>query len=302
MSVLVLANPFSGSGPNRSHMASLAHGLSARGITCRFAWTPEVGKALLATHGQEAHAVVAAGGDGSIAHVIGLMGEAGLLEVPFATFPMGNENLFARHFGFRRDAAALAGHLARGKTRPADLGTANGRLFSLLASCGLDGDVAHRLDAWRQTPDAADPHKKRRVTRASYAPHIARAICGYRYPKVIVEADGKSYEGVMAFACNLPEYGGFLRFARHAKDDDGLLDWVLLTKGGLLHGARYAFSTYLGRHLRLTDVHHGKATQITLRGADPWAEIPAQVDGDPMAHTPLVAQVRPAAFRVIVTD
>lgn len=301
MSVLILANPFSGGGPNRAHMDALVRELAAFGIPAHLAWTPAEGRALLADRGAHARAVVAAGGDGSIAAVLGMMKETGLLPgVPFASFPMGNENLFAKHFGFMRDPKALAAQLARGQTRPADLALANGRLFSLMAGCGMDADIVHRLEAWRNIPHPSNPHQKRRVSRQSYVQHIAKAMLKYPHPPIILEADGVRHTGALAMVCNLAEYAGGLRIARNAKDDDGLLDWVLFTRGGTLAGLRYAFSAYLGRHLRLPDVLHGRAEKITLRG-EAQGDVPLQVDGDAAGTAPAVFEVLPGAFRVVET-
>lgn len=306
MPVLILANPFSGSGPNRAHMDTLSRELQRFGVAVHIAWTPAEGRALLRDFGRHARAVVAAGGDGSICGVLGSMRDENLLpQVPFATFPMGNENLFAKHFGFKRDPARLAARIARGKTRPIDLGLANGRLFSLMAGCGLDGEVAHRLDRWRRSAktatakhmDAPQP-ALHRVTRMSYAPHILKAVARYAYPAITLEADGQTHTGAMAMVCNLAEYGGGLKFALHAKDDDGLLDWVVFKNSGTVSGLRYAFSAYLGRHLRLRDVLHGQAARITLaaNGA------PVQVDGDPAGHAPIAFESLPKAAEVIVAE
>lgn len=305
MSVLVLANPFSGSGPNRAHMEALTRELAAFGINTHIAWSPAEGRGLLADFGGHARAVVAAGGDGSIAAVLGMMQAAGMLpQVPFATFPMGNENLFAKHFGFARNPGQLAAHLARGQTRPADLGLATcgegqPRLFSLMAGMGLDAEVVRRIEAWRHAPTADNPHRKHRVTRRSYAPHILKAVLKYPTPPVVLEAGGQTHTGALAMVCNLAEYGGGLKFAVHAKDDDGLLDWVLFTKGSAVAGLRYAFSAYLGRHLRLADVLHGQAKKITVHG--PGAPVPAQIDGDGAGTTPIVFEALPGAFRVVET-
>ncbi len=309
MSILVLANPFSGSGPNRAHMEALIGELAGFGIATHIAWSPAEGRALLADFGAHARAVVAAGGDGSIATVLGMMQEANLLPlVPFATFPMGNENLFAKHFGFARNTRQLAAHLARGATRPADLGLATcgagkPRLFSLMAGMGLDAEVVRRIEAWRHAPTPDNPQRKHRVTRRSYAPHILNAVLKYPTPPVVLEADGQSHAGALAMVCNLAEYGGGLKFAIHAKDDDGLLDWVLFTKGSAVAGLRYAFSAYLGRHLRRNDVLHGQAKKITVRalGRQVDAQVPAQIDGDGAGTTPIVFEALPGAFRVVET-
>src|SRR5207244_5834105 len=108
-------------------------------------------------------AVVAAGGDGTVAQVINELPPG----TPLAAFPAGNENLFASAYGFADDPAALARALAAGRTRALDLGRASGRgrsrLFALMLSAGLDAEVVRRLTAWRTTGSTL-----RRVRRAWY--------------------------------------------------------------------------------------------------------------------------------------
>src|SRR5438552_17169784 len=94
-------------------------------------------------------AVVAAGGDGTVAQVINELRPG----TPLAVFPAGNENLFAAAFGFADDAAALARALAARRTRALDLGRASAsgrqRLLALMLRAGFDAEVVRRLVACR---------------------------------------------------------------------------------------------------------------------------------------------------------
>jgi len=95
---------------------------------------------------------VVADGGGTVADVINETGGA----LPLAVLPLGNENLFARAFGFTSDAGTLACAIAGGRTRTIDLGQANGRLFALMLGVGFDADVAHRVARWRApTPSSS---------------------------------------------------------------------------------------------------------------------------------------------------
>ena len=125
------------------------------------------------------------GGDGTLNRVINQQ-----RDVPLAMLPLGNENLFARQFGFDGNSQHLAASIAAGRTRRIDLGRAGDQFFSIVASAGFDGDVAHRLARWRQRKTHL-----RRVRSYSYVRPILASACYYHYPMLDVEADGERFTG-----------------------------------------------------------------------------------------------------------
>lgn len=301
--VLVFANPYSGSGPNRVYVSRMLGALKARGLRPRVVWDPARRRATLAHPRllEKCRCIVAAGGDGSIADAINDMHAAGLLGVvPFATLPIGTENLFARQFGFTRDGAVLAAAIDKLELHAVDVGAvvsdAGERLFLLMASAGFDADVVHRMAAWRSDTRAAGT--LRRVNRLSYLPRILTCVRGYCWPRITAEVDGKTYSGSHLFVFNLPQYGGNLGIARHACGDDHLLDWVLFEKPGLLSLADYGWTVLRSKHLGRPDVPHGKAARLKLYADGPVA---LQADGDPAGFTPVTVEVRPGAMRVVAT-
>lgn len=330
--VLILANPFSGTGPNRLWVEGFAAQLRAMGQHVQTVWDSAQRSAALgaARDAGQSPTVVAAGGDGSISAVINDMAAQGVLGFPFATLPVGNENLFARHFKTRRDdGGALAAAVARGQTRPMDLGwvgpvgqtagdvgvgvggavpgaevqtlgESGGLLFTLMLGAGIDAEVIHRVDRWRHA--TADGGALRRVNWWRYAPRIGGALRSYRYPLVKLTPDGgEPVIGAHAFVFNLPEYGKDLGLCRAARGDDGVLDWVVLRKPGRLALASYLRAVATGRHLDRADVRHGRASSLMFephtRAAPP---APLQADGDPAGTTPVQVKVLPAALRVVV--
>src|SRR5207253_11221252 len=129
----------------------LARELAAGGGRPRVVWDARERVATLTDRAAMAgcRAVVAAGGDGTVAQVINEL-PAG---TPLAVFPAGTENLFAAAYGFADDPVALVRALAAGRTRALDLGRASvlgkSRLFALMLSAGLDAEVVRRLAEWR---------------------------------------------------------------------------------------------------------------------------------------------------------
>ena len=288
--VLICANPFSGSGPNRKYVDRLVDALNERGFKAELVWELRQRVDMLSSPdlADWCRCVLVAGGDGSIGAVVNELAQAGRLNgeagkrVCFATMPMGNENLFADLFGFGRNAKALADAIEAGRTHRLDLGGVwnestgeAGRLFTLMAGIGFDADVVHRVDRWRTSGQGL-----RRVNRMSYMPKILSASVGYQYPRLTVEADGKSYTGTHLFVFNLPAYGGGLRLAPEGCcGNDGLLDWVLFERPGLVPLLGNAVRVLARRHIGSRGVYHGRARELTVKADGP---APIQVDGDPV--------------------
>lgn len=335
--ILIFANPFSGSGENRRRVAELDAALNALGVETEIVWDAEQRIPTLrglSSGSDENHVVVAAGGDGSIADVINDMHAAGRLGLPFATLPVGNENLFAQEFGFTARIDALAAAIVRGDTRAIDLAQVRSappdaadaryaddpapaedpqdtppatRLFTLMASAGFDAEVIHRLDRWRKNLPDGQLH---RVNRQRYLPRILETIRGYDYPGFILETDdGQAVPGHQAYVFNIPRYGGGFNFAPDARADDGQLDWVVFQKPGFLHLLLYHGWVVLGRHRKLPSVTTGRSASVTLKSAKADTpgnqpapgnqSAPVQADGDPAGTTRLEFTVLPRALHVI---
>ena len=298
--VVILANPYSGKGKNRQRVEALHDALAKLGMTTRQVWDLDERKALLGQPnvGEQYRCVVSAGGDGSMAGVVNDLGQGGdTTRAPIAMLPLGNENLFAREFGHHRGILTLANAIRQLNTRTIDVGEVNGQLFTLMASAGFDSDVVERVDLWRR---ATNGNGLKRVGRLSYARPIGASLTRYRYPAITLSADGKTARGAHAFIFNIGRYGGGLPIGSHADPADGLLDWVVFEKPGLVRLARYGLSAYIRRHLKRGDVTFGRAKQITL-ACDAHA-VPIQTDGDPCCTTPATIKVRPGAMRVVVAD
>lgn len=296
--VAIFANPFSGKGKNLERVSALASALERHGITTRVVWDLTERAALLSQPdvGEQYRCVVSAGGDGSMAGVVNDLQQGGdTTRAAIAMLPMGNENLFAQEFGHHRGIQALANAIDRLQTRTIDVGEIDGRLFILMASAGFDSEVVQRVDQWRR---ASEDNKLKRVNRLSYAPRITSALANYRYPPITLTADGKSATGAHAFIFNIGRYGGGLCVGSHADASDGLLDWIVFEKAGLIRLAQYGLAVFLRRHLNRSGVKHGRAEEITLR-SEVGDAIAIQADGDPSGTTPATIRVRPNAMRVV---
>ncbi len=294
--VLICANPFSGSGPNRKLVDDLVTELERRGFEPKLVWDIDERQACLSDVNLSdwCRCVLVAGGDGSIGAVLNELYQARRKDgdvqgqvVALATLPMGNENLFAKYFGFTQSAKQLVDAIEAGQTKRIDLGLmstegsrSGGWVFTLMGGVGFDADVVHRMHRWRETHSGL-----RRVKRVTYVPRVLSSLWRYRYPKLKVEVDGETYTGSHLFVFNLPSYGGGLKLAPGCcVEDDGKLDWVLFERPGLISLARYAVSVAIGRHLKRKDVKCGQSADIRVT----WPRgMAVQLDGDPAGLSPV---------------
>ena len=317
MDVLIYANPYSGRKDNLRLVGRMESALRGRGLDPEVVWELPGRAEQLLEVGGGLKAVVAAGGDGSINTTVNLMRQTDHLHLPFATLPVGTENLFARQFGYQvKRPESIAAAIAGGQTQAVDLGEVRpvvegvpddsaGRLFTLMASAGFDAEVVHRLDDWRTNlPDGA----LQRVGKLSYVKPVTRSLLGYGFPGVTLTADGREVSGSQAYVFNLPQYGGNLGIGRATRVGDGQLHWVVFEKPGRVRLFAYHALCLVNRHLQHPSVHHGHAAEVTIASTDgPTAEgprnglahAPVQADGDPAGQTPQHFRILPGALNVV---
>lgn len=169
--------------------------------------------------------------------------------------------------------------LARFEVHRIDAGTANGRLFLLMAGIGFDAHIIHALDERRSGP----------IGLLSYALPAASAVARYGFPPLRVDVDGERIfgprQGVVMIA-NLPQYGTGFPIVPGARGDDGLLDVLCLpcaSRAGLIELFALAAQQ---RHLNVPGAARTTGRSIHVTSA---VAIPVQIDGDPGGTLPLAA-------------
>ncbi len=89
------------------------------------------------------HAVVVAGGDGTISRVANVLAGS---DVSLGIIPLGTGNDFARTLGLPRDPVAAAQRIANGVPRRVDLVEVNGRCYTTVGLLGLPAEAALVVD------------------------------------------------------------------------------------------------------------------------------------------------------------
>ncbi|MFO0940872.1 MAG: diacylglycerol kinase family protein [Pirellulales bacterium] len=292
--VLIAANPKSGSGPSGELVQRLADQIEQRGFKVEVIRSLDQLKQT-AEHlhsRRDLHCVVCAGGDGTVAVVANLLPH----DISLFVFPLGTENLLAKHWGLSRDVAQACTAIVGGRTIQMDVGLANGKMFLVMLGCGFDAEVVRQMDLRRTG----------HITRFSYTMPILRALKGYRFPQLKWDAHCANQSGQAAwlFAFNVPRYGGNLSFFPDADPCDGRLDLCLFKRSGIWKGCNYLFQLWRQKHQQLEDFQHACFRKLSVEAPvdtkGQAIQVPYQLDGDPGGFLPLEVETLPARLKLIV--
>lgn len=296
----IVANRFAGTGKGEARVASLVSSLETHGYEPVVARTIDERRSLLSGSRDDGaqRALVVIGGDGTVAAIVNEH-----VSCPIAVLPLGTENLFAAHFGFKASVDQLVHAIERGAERSIDLGCANGRRFALMAGFGFDADVVTRHHASR----LGHTGEPRPTSRLAYVGPIIRSSLSYRFPEISVTIDDglepAVLRGTTVVVFNLPRYALGLTVAPTARDDDGKLDVLVFRKAGPLHALRYLWLAFRNRHLSDPSVIHRTASRVVVSAN---CSVPVQLDGDPAGNLDAgdgnswVVESLPKALRVLL--
>lgn len=230
--------------------------------------------------------IVAVGGDGTVHEVVnGMAGsQASLGLIPFGT---GND--FAKALGIPRSFRKALEVLAKGWTRPIDLGRVNDRYFAGVASAGFDAEVAALA---KEGPRFLKAY-------SAYALAAWKAWKRFRPKWFHVEAEDQTFtfHGWLVACANIPTYGGGFLIAPEAQVDDGLLDFCLVGEASRLEFLAQSWKAFYGRHVKHPKVISFRAPEATLSGEP---SLILQADGEVLGTLPARLRAIPQALRVVV--
>ncbi|AXS39502.1 YegS/Rv2252/BmrU family lipid kinase [Breoghania sp. L-A4] len=278
--ILIIANPTAG-GFRAAVLDRIAAALRGDGRAVELHLTSRAGEIgeICSNPNLAVDIVVVAGGDGSVNEA--LTGFEAIVAPPaLAVVPFGTANVLACELSLPRRADAIARMILRRRTRPLHYGTANGRPFVLMASCGFDAEVVHAV-----------PLKlKRRLGKAAYVLSAFKVVVGRPRRDIAVEIDGETLRCRLAVVANSSHYGGPFVLCPQAGATREGLHLIALMNDSFPALVRVGIALLRGRLSRARDVVMRPVTHAVLRADEPVA---AQIDGDPFGTTPI--EVAPAA-------
>jgi diacylglycerol kinase (ATP) len=299
MTARIILNPYSGRYTGRRRWPEAQAALDAAGFAYELASTEWPGHARqLAREAALAGCspIVAAGGDGTVSEVVNGLADAaepGAPLGPIGILPVGTANDIVDTLGIPRDLAAAAHVLARGETRPMDVGEVNGRLFVNNSAIGLEPFVTliqQRIGHIQGPP--------------RYLLAALRGIAARPRWNMRLEWDGGSYAGPATLVAvgNGPRSGGLFYMAPHADPFDGQLTFVYGYRASRLQLLRLLPRTLrpgAGSYVEMDGISEVHSTWLRVQ-IDPPA--PAHADGEVFAPAIEALEYRlwPARLQVLV--
>ena len=236
--------------------------------------------------------VIAAGGDGTIRHILGSLAES-KIEIPVGVVPFGTGNQLARNLKIFEEGLFLdplqraIDVIATGKPQTIDLGKMNGHYFCVAVGAGPV------CDAILAPTQEEKEHWGMLAYLAPMIQTVASPAVQFR-----VTADGDVFE-VKALGVIVSNVGdmGFARLAESARLDDGYLDLCIITLGEFGDYVKLGFDLASSMLLGDTPFYMRKVKNVLVESLN--GPVTANVDGDPIGHTPMRIEAIPKSVDVL---
>jgi len=295
--VMVLHNPRAGRRSSQRRLQGLVRAIQAYGY--RVEVSTDLVQATEAANRRhergDLRCLVGLGGDGTALELINRCSPG----LPLLLFPAGTSNLAASHLGISKSPNAAARLVHDGRILHLDAGSANGRLFLVMASCGFDAAAVEMVHRRR-----LEGYRGGHGSFLSFLGPIVKLMRTYPFPKLSVTYTLHDHSEVnvigpvaWAFVFNLPKYGWGLPLTPKADGTDGQLDICTFARGGVAHGLWYTAMSQLMLHARLPDCRLARARRIRITAEE---QVSYQLDGDPGGVLPLEIEVVARRIQALV--
>ena len=293
--VRIIVNPTSGTTQQIGlrELENVVDWLEEQGVPAELCCTERPGHATeLAREAVKAgmDMVVAAGGDGTVNDVIqALAGHTTALGV----IPMGTVNVWAREMNIPLNTVDARAVLLHGVRRRVDLGRAGNRYFLMMSGIGFDAEVARRVERQQSWL------KRLGLKLLNYLATAGILSVTHSSTRIWMRSDSKrrSVNALMVLIGNTRLYGGAFTFTNKALADDGMLDVVVISSGGLLYRLGVLARAALRRPSLGPRVRYLRSRSLRLEAASP---VPVQVDGEVIGTLPMTFTAAPNALTVVV--
>ena len=233
----------------------------------------------------------ACGGDGTTLEVLG--GIDGFENAELVSVPCGSGNDFLRMFPNKElflDIKALV----MGTAKPVDAIRCNDRLSLNLCSMGLDADVADRMVRYKHLPLVSGSMAYNLALVQTFLRPLGEELrIVMETPDGTVERSGKY---MFALAANGQYYGGGYHGSPLSKPDDGMLDFILISKISHLKMLSVLKKYKNGQHLDLPFCESFRGSKMTVLAKSPAC---VTADGECFRTTVVNFELVPSAIRFV---
>ncbi len=233
------------------------------------------------TQDDQEHNIVVLGGDGSVNEAVN--GIHDFSKVTFGYIPIGSSNDFARGLGIPNDpVTALNNIINPTKMKAMDLGVLRyndkERKFANSTGIGFDAAICHESVVSKIKVFL----NKIKLGKLTYVIIALRRLFLDKTCQISVIVDGErsTFENAYfaAIMNNLYEGGGFMMCPK-AKQDDGLLDVIVVSNIPKLKIFFLLSTAFKGKHVRFKGVNVFQGKHIVIETERP---LPIQTDGEPI--------------------
>ena len=237
-------------------------------------------------------ALVAAGGDGTIATAAAAVAGTGM---KLGVLPLGTFNHFARDVGIPFDLESAVAAIAGGCVRKVDVAEVNGRIFINNSAVGLYPELVREREAQRRHLG-----RSRRLAMLSAG---VRAFYRFRRKRLIIRIAGRDepIETPLLFVGNNRYRMTPLALGRREAIDRGMLCIYAPLARSPRHFLGLAIRAVFGRERELEDLVTIDAEAAEIASVQP--ALPVTTDGEArMMATPLRYRIRPGALNLLVPN
>jgi len=287
---VAVVNPISG----RRNMTPLIEKVGAllrqRGVELDIRFTAGPGDAtqIASTLRTDTKAVIVAGGDGTVFETMNGLTDP---KTPLLILRTGTENLLGRELGTPLRASRIVETIISGRVINRDAGRLNAKRFLVVAGIGFDAECVIRMNKVRRG----------HITHGDYFWPIWRTFWSHRFPRLVIEADGRRVfdDRGLALIGVAPQYSVGLRVLARARPDDGLLDLIALPCGSKIRLLVHAGRVFLHRHVANPSVVYGQYNKIRITSPD---HVPVEADGELVGGLPVECETEPASARFLISS
>ena len=291
-SVILIGNP-AARGASSGKIRTASDFLKQRGFDTLTLLTEKSGDAtrLAAEAVRSApHAIIAAGGDGTINEVINGIATS---EVPLAILPLGTTNVLAKELGVPETVTGALEVAVSRASRSISLGmielgidsdSPRRRYFCLMAGIGFDGQAVHDFDTGL----------KKKSGKTAYVLSGIKNLLHYAPNRLFYTIDGKEYAGYASITGKASRYGGNFRITPDASLTEPSLYTCIFQGNRRSDLLRYVYRAVTGGLSSEKDVIYLKSASVEVLGT---AHV--QIDGDYLGVTPARITVVKDALKII---
>lgn len=288
--LLVIINPIAGKGFAPRLLKSAGYSPLHKAFQVEMIVTERSGHAReLATRAclDGFHAVVAAGGDGTVNEVASVLIGT---EVALGIIPAGSGNGFARQLGYAHNPDKVMHQIANAGTRKIDTLVINGKPGINVSGFGFDGHVAWQFN-----------HSGKRGL-STYTKIAIREL--FNFPSILfrLELDGRKLDSQahMLVVANSREFGNAAIIAPQADIADGKADIVLVRRPPIHRVPGLFYHLFRGTLKNNPDVQYHRCSVLKGRMDRP---VHYHIDGEAMAPTrDIHIEVKPASLTILQPD